>query len=622
MSKAFNNKGDKKSGGSKEFKGKSSYDGGSKQYGAKSQSGGFAKKSFGRSDGGKFGGKPSRGGKFGAGNHRPGIDGIRVVKSEGKKEVDQDTLTLRRLYNKLMLKKESNKADLINKIFALVKGNFSAYAFKHDGCRVLQGCIKYGNKSQRKEVISHLKEIIYDLAIKKYSIYLAIKMWKYSEKEQQESLLPHIFPKLSHLLKCASGQTLINFIIANSTSKVQNLMLKEYCHRILKFNLDDLSEFKTMDVDEEVKESDNVLVTRGESYFSEKFKEEMKKKMELILEKKSHTNSLFHLALSTLFDMLSSDVKSYFSELFDDDYEVFLNTKQGVELGIKLYVVASAKTRKKIIKKVFKDEWTDSLLANENNINLVTKLLMCTDDTKLSAKYLFKPLIIYAEKTDFRILIKVVHGIVNPHKVSSVLEYSADASTKKDSIKIQTELLSACSEELKNAINVNAEKFFVENEMSSALLDLLELSVANCENKEIGSNQALLEIIISSILESIYSYVEFDILNNEEKITFTKPGQLFVVGVIKRTLIEKATNNEVINKFAIKLSNLISSNFELFIKTKGAFIILNLYENQHFGKSIVQLVKNNKSVLTQILKDDPKSKVIEILLKKLSEIKA
>lgn len=132
-----------------------------------------------------------------------------------------------------------------------------------------------------------------------------------------------------------------------------------------------------------------------------------------------------------IFDHLDSDVKAYLSELFDDDTEVFLSTKPGIELAVRLYTVSSAKTKKKIIKKIFKDEWADTLLSNENNLILVIKMLLATDDTKLTKKSLLKPLVIYADKTDFRLLIKVAYGIINPGKVNKILEYSADSSSKK-----------------------------------------------------------------------------------------------------------------------------------------------------------------------------------------------
>jgi len=47
-----------------------------------------------------------------------------------------------------------------------------------------------------------------------------------------------------------------------------------------------------------------------------------------------------------------------------------------------LYVVASSKTKKKYIKKVFKEDWVNSVLSFEFNNILVSKVLLSTDDTK------------------------------------------------------------------------------------------------------------------------------------------------------------------------------------------------------------------------------------------------
>ena len=282
----------------------------------------------------------------------------------------------------VFLQKETKKVEIIKRILELMKGNYTEFAFKHDGCRTLQGCLKYGSKEQRKTIISILKDSVYDLCIKKYSIYLALKLWKFAEKEEQESLVKCIVSKLSHIIKVSSGQTFINFVFANASPSIQQMIIDSYMHKILKVSLKSVKSFYSanekdvvlepveetdnkMEVDEEDSEANsneevieeyNILMSRREGYLTEKFKEEIKKTLETALEKKTHTNSVFHAALSQIFDFLDVDVKTYLSELFDDDFDVFLSTKPGIELACRLFIVSSAKTKKKIIKIVFKDD--------------------------------------------------------------------------------------------------------------------------------------------------------------------------------------------------------------------------------------------------------------------------
>ena len=69
---------------------------------------------------------------------------------------------LRINYNKLLIKKRemgnAEKHVLIDECIESIGDKYTELCFKHDGCRVLQALIKYGNKPQRILVIDKLKE--------------------------------------------------------------------------------------------------------------------------------------------------------------------------------------------------------------------------------------------------------------------------------------------------------------------------------------------------------------------------------------------------------------------------------------------------------------------------------
>ena len=75
----------------------------------------------------------------------------RFVKST-KVQVDPTTKEMRSLYNKLMQNTKADKSLLVKKILSLVGDKYESYCYKHDGCRVLQGCLKYGTKEQKKRI--------------------------------------------------------------------------------------------------------------------------------------------------------------------------------------------------------------------------------------------------------------------------------------------------------------------------------------------------------------------------------------------------------------------------------------------------------------------------------------
>ena len=194
---------------------------------------------------GKFNSK-SGGGKFGNNKNKNGGDGIKFIANKKTIVVDENRKNLRRLYNRLMMKdtknkNPANKTEIVKKVLQQIDNNYSEFCFKPDGCRVLQGCIKYGSKTQKNELIKSLKPQFYELIIKKYAIYLAIKIFKYSDNKQKEDLLKNsVLPNLGKLLKNAQGQLFLNYVFDNILTKHQNLICDQYARKILKANVTEL----------------------------------------------------------------------------------------------------------------------------------------------------------------------------------------------------------------------------------------------------------------------------------------------------------------------------------------------------------------------------------------------
>ena len=602
-----------------------------------------------------------------------------------RREIDTDTLTLRRLYNKLMLKKDNQKPEIVDKILKLIKDNYKDYAFKHDGCRILQGSIKYGSKVQKKLLINNLKEIIYDLAIKKYSIFLAMKIWKFSEKNDQFDIIKILVSKFKVLTRSASGEMFLNYVYVNSSSKMQEILSNYYLKSLMKINLDEVKELKEkhdeevkveeentnkMAIDDEepkvenidavVEETNNILISRPESFLTSKFSEEIKKTLEVILEKNLHRNFIFHASLNKIYDFLNLETKSYISELFDDDFEVFINNKNSMEFAVKLYTVASAKTKKKIMKKVFKDDWVPNFLSFDFNIILLSKILMNTDDTKITSKIILKPLMAYSDSIDYTIFIRVLHGLISPtNKISPLLEYNLDCSSKKDLIKIQSELLSSCKEKILSVVKVHTEKFMLNNkDMTSFLLDLIDLlfrieanittekstkksvrksstaskkSVHSEKKAEIEDEETkgeteddskskdLLKGLLDEVLPILSDYLTYDYYNNEDKCLFDKTGHSVIIKILKILFQEKTTEFSFTNKFVHSLIDLIKTNTEEFMRSKGVFIVLIIFENMNYKSELFTTLKLMENKIEDIVKENLqlKNSAAAILLSKL-----
>ena len=70
----------------------------------------------------------------------------------------------------------------------LVGEKYAELSFKHDGCRVLQALLKYGNRPQRILVIEKIKSHFVTLMNSKYSHYLASKAYFLAPVEERNGV--------------------------------------------------------------------------------------------------------------------------------------------------------------------------------------------------------------------------------------------------------------------------------------------------------------------------------------------------------------------------------------------------------------------------------------------------
>ena len=60
---------------------------------------------------------------------------------------------------------------------------------RHDSGRVIQCCLKYGNRSQRAVINTELADVSVDLMKQMYSKFLVIKMLKYGSPPERNVII-------------------------------------------------------------------------------------------------------------------------------------------------------------------------------------------------------------------------------------------------------------------------------------------------------------------------------------------------------------------------------------------------------------------------------------------------
>lgn len=110
-----------------------------------------------------------------------------------KQNISDLTKKLRINYNKLLMKKKEmaneEKHAVVEDCIKLIGDKYADLCFKHDGSRILQQLLKFGNKPHRITICDALKNTFVDLATNKYSHYLASKMYFYAPTEELKAFM-------------------------------------------------------------------------------------------------------------------------------------------------------------------------------------------------------------------------------------------------------------------------------------------------------------------------------------------------------------------------------------------------------------------------------------------------
>ena len=553
----------------------------------------------------------------------------RFVKSNNKAQIDPTTKEMRSLYNKLMQNTKSDKSLLIKKIIALIGDKYETYCYKHDGCRVLQGCLKYGSKEQKNKLIESLLPFLFKIICGKYSIYLANKIFKYADNEQKKKILNEIIkPNFLNLLKYSGGITFTKTIFMYSNTNYQDELIDLYIKECFKIPLDKIklikeSELNKKENDEDVEmkdenkkeNKDNIIVDNSEQNIeAEDIIKKIKEHLEKQLEKNINKNFIFHGFLNKIFDYLDEKTQIYITELFDDDISFFMDSYYGYELIMKMYSVSSAKTRKKIIKYV-RDNM-DRFLTDEKGTYFIIKIILFTDDTVNINKIFMNAII---EKLDANIVenkncLKIIWNIISPFnkkcnniQQQNLLNYSTPNSNKKSLEKRQGEILDNILEKIFKIINFDI-KFLIKDILFSHFLTdfILFLSQKNDIEK------------LETIINSIISYIQDDYKNNQDTLNdcvlMDKVGQFTIKRIFKDLIEIKGEGNKYGKSFGEKLANIMKGNLDKFLDSRAVFLIVMIMENKDTKKYLSKELGKFKGEIMKN-KDNEKLKGMQLLSK-------
>ena len=570
-------------------------------------------------------------------------DGIKYVKNK-KPTVDSTTKEMRSLYNKLMQNNKADKSSLVKKVIDLIGGKYESYCYKHDGCRVLQGCLKYGTKEQKKNIIDSLLPFLFKIICGKYSIYLSGKIFKYADNDQKNKILKDVIkPNFKEFLKYSGGisftKMMFNYSTTNYQDELIDLYIKDYFKipiekiKLIKEaeeeknknnkkndnkNKDDDNEDVEMEDEKNKKtknKENNIIIDNSQKNIeAEDLITKIKTHLDKQLEKNINKNFIFHGFLNKIFEFLDEKTQIYITELFDDDIESFMDSNYGFELLMKMYSVSSAKTRKKIIR--FVRDKMDNYLPNEKGTYFIIKIILFTDDTVIINKTFINSIM---DKLNENIIenkncLKIIWNILYPFnkkcnnvQQQELLKYSTPYSNKKSLEKRQTELLTNIFEKIFKMVNYDIKIFIKDLLYSNFLTDFIEYLISKNEIEK-----------LETLINTIISYIEDDYKNNKDTIDNCILSDRVGHVTIKRILKELNKSEGEAKKYEItladKIAHILKSEMDKFLNSRAIFIIVQLMENKN-TKNLLnkELMKFKGEILKN--KDNDKLSGMKLLAK-------
>ena len=113
---------------------------------------------------------------------------------------------------------KEEKSALVKESIDLIGPKFDELLFKHDGCRILQALLKYGNKEQKCKIIESLKEHYLHIMSQKYSHYLASKAYLRAPlPEQRQYFRTLVTSEINKHIIHAYSSEVIEYIYSLST---------------------------------------------------------------------------------------------------------------------------------------------------------------------------------------------------------------------------------------------------------------------------------------------------------------------------------------------------------------------------------------------------------------------
>ncbi|ORM40851.1 Pumilio homology domain family member 6 [Babesia sp. Xinjiang] len=469
----------------------------------------------------------------------------RQVKKELPKSKEEERKDVNKLYSRLLV--EHRKQDVVKITIAellrrIGSDNYSVASNKRHISRILQACLKYGDKAVRAAIFDSVKKEFTVADLNVHSARFLIKVFHYCNAEAKDFLRKSFFnDRNKALLYSRYGSLVMDTMYQKLKNKEQLSILRLYTlsnHFILDESaMKDIQSAGTLQ---------QFITAIDKSKSRDSCVEKLRLDLLKMVDKAQLTASLAHDLIYIYWKLTYNK-----TELISLLYKVFgqmLSTRNGNTVLCDLFGYADKKMRKSILKGL-KTDFPEAVY-NQLNVTFLIKAVLSTDDTKMSIDCLIKPL-----QDELAKLIshpyghQFIHAILEPCKEVDSVTSLKDTATRQNELQ---EYLIPRLVELFKSIQLRE---VIENKFARRIiLSTLRL----CGDSEVFSS------VVDVVREDVEE--EMSLFNNLETLQFIQ------------TLIKKPGENLAKHRPYAEFWPIVKNRINRILSSKCVFILVCILE--------------------------------------------
>lgn len=492
----------------------------------------------------------------------------------------------------------SASADKVEALFGLLQGRVKSLAMKHDMCRTIQCCFKFGTAHMKATILSELEGELVGLAKGKYSCFMLVAFLRHGGAQERATVLKALQGHMTRLGTHNCAAHVVELAVQDTASDTKNI--KAIRRRLF-------AEFYGERYRLSAAVTTKVEAALLLNVVPEESRMQVLADVRRILQKQADKGLLrYAFAQRLLFEYVQSaekgeagvDAMTAIQPVVPLVYEASLamvSTSAGAKALCRILAFAQAKDKRKVIKK-----WkghTQNMAMHDNGYLVVLAALNMTDDTVLLRKSVVSDLLAMSQQ-------KLLASVLDPtgigRKVILFVIAHPDRLPRYLS-KDEREVIAPASGTAKKGEEQRKEEY--RDGFKEVLVKLCEDNLLSmiCDQKGVD---VVFEVVArwtpTSITDSLAELVK----EKGSEVLEQKYAQLLINRILQ---IESGKKER---GFAQRMLQIMKPNLDKWLGiNRPAFVINALLEHSQVAEEVKDLLKPHKKNI-QANEKLPASKVL------------